>query len=913
MRDLQPDGQWPLWSAPGEIGETDAGGYGGVACYVTPRLAEAYLPRGHRDLLSRKAAPGPALDRQLVEALWHDLVRQNLVYAEPPWNPSDGQIIRDPDWLLRRDDRGAGTCVDLSLLFAAQCLNEKLDTLLLMLRGPRAGHVAVAIRLGSSAADNRDEARRRGARPTLPVGVDPTGTGGVTWIYDAGEFISDETILLIDATAASRDGADRTLGAATALALDALANDEYTAAHLVDVAVRQHGYDDKPLRAPERRVSLRGRIAPLSRVRAPFEAHEHATATVRARTGKIVVTGPQGTGKSTLAREAAAAAIGGFGWFLPASSRNAFDVALAEHELVERGEPVRELDAADREALARDALERLRRTADSWVIVLDNANVGAAEFDAARYAIDRLPAPRDGQLIIATSTAGPDAWPGWAPALLPPVPDDQLAKLGDEEAARLSAGRPLLWAAFRRLLEFAAAVRAELAAGHNPELSSEADDESARRAAARYWDTARRHLGTASVTVARRLAWLPPDRLEPGVAGDDPAVVAELTAAGLLTDSAALGACAMHRLLSEAIRAAAAAEGRAQETVRDLLARPETRTSLLRHADIDVTAELASALAGTRSGISLWALGTLQEVYGGTSSAKTFAQARALLDPPASQEEKWALADCLHASARVANQAKDPSKEMIETGIAEALRAIELRGPAEDSDDAEKTRQVAIAKHEAILALLRQRGVRFIDDRTEKVRVLHEVLDMLEQSWRRRLEALGDGDPLVDRAYYNLAGARMSLAKLDPPNAEALMAGAKEVYETTRDFRRRYYNGPNPITAASVNGIGIWGLESIRLGLAADPDRVLAEAIDAAAEALSMRRQSGIANDIEKSATLLAKLAVQQVKHSTGTPAKPAGQADTTVAEIIGDLGLLVPVLTKLKVTTKQMHTLGLE
>jgi hypothetical protein len=64
-----------------------------------------------------------------------------------------------------------------------------------------------------------------------------------------------------------------------------------------------------------------------------------------------------------------------------------------------------------------------------------------------------------------------------------------------------------------------------------------------------------------------------------------------------------------------------------------------------------------------------------------------------------------------------------------------------------------------------------------------------------------------------------------------------------------------------------------------------------------------MRRQSGIANDIDKSATLLAKPAVLQVRHSTSTPAKPEGKADTTVAETINYLGLLVPVLTTLKVT----------
>ena len=48
-------------------------------------------------------------------------------------------------------DQGAGTCIDLSLLFAAQCLNEELDTYLVMLQGPGYGHVMVAVWLGMTA------------------------------------------------------------------------------------------------------------------------------------------------------------------------------------------------------------------------------------------------------------------------------------------------------------------------------------------------------------------------------------------------------------------------------------------------------------------------------------------------------------------------------------------------------------------------------------------------------------------------------------------------------------------------------------------------------------------------------------------------------------------------------------------
>jgi hypothetical protein len=914
MLKVQSDGQWPLWRAP------DAeNGYGQIAAYVTPTPVDHYLAPGHRQALGPKKLADREWDLRTVESLWDALVGSNLKYAEPPWNPAEGQRIRDPEWLLRTKDRGAGTCIDLSLLFAAQCLNEELDTYLVMLRGD-GGHVMVAVWLGGKAARSKDEAVARALGPVPPASVS-NGSPGV-WIVNnpaaltrqndrAAFYLDDGDFLLLDVVTATSEKPDRSLDAAIGSANEVLREPRYTDVHLVDVAVRQKGYGDQALEPPLTRGALRGRIAPPERVTADFPAHKEAKQALEVPSGKVIVSGRQGVGKSTLARKVAGNHDGGFGWFLNASSRVAFDTALAECELIENGEEVRELEAVGREAKARDALERLRRTEDRWVVVIDNANDGAKQFDAARYAVDRLPAPKEGQLIIATSTADPREWPDWTPAPLPTVPYEQLRELGDPLAARLSAGRPLLWAAFDRLFSFSGNAREELAASHNPGnpdgTGETASDESARLAAALHWRVARRHLSPAAVACAERMAWLPPDRIEPGWAADDETVREALLGAGLLATSASAGALAMHRLFGEAIRIAITDADRAETTVRDLLSRPETRTSLLRYGDAEVTGQLARALAETRSGLALWALGTVQELYGGKTSTETFETARRRLDPPSNQEERSALADCLHASARVANQMKDASKEAIDAGIAHAQQAIELRGEDAQEAEAEKARQVAIAKHEAVLALLRQRAVKFVDDPAEKVRELYKVLELLERSWERRRDALGVNDPLVDRGYFNLAGVRLSLAKVDPANARALIGGAKEVYQTTLAFRRRYYNGSNPITAASVNGIGIWGLESLRLGLVDNPemvDAVLGEAIRAAAEALDMRRESGIVNDIDKSATLLAKLAVLQVKVATGAPGKPEGKAVTTMEEVMNELELRDPVLKKLSVTT---------
>lgn len=923
MLEQQADGQWPPWMAPKDPGK-DPSGYGGIASFVTPQVLEMlFVRRGQRALLKGKnGRAGADLDRLVVEELWKGLVDRELLYAEPPWHPAVGQRIRDAEWLLRGTDRGAGTCVDLSLLFAGACLNEGLDTYLLMLRGHESAHVAVAVRLGFPAADTKTAAGERITDPWLPAPVTETAVPGVLAIRDRdglAKAAADEGLLLVDTTVATRQGQGSSLTEAEAQAWEELLKPEYGLAHFVDVAVRQYGCGDEQLDLPLRRGALRTRIAPHKQAPILFRAHAEARAVIQGGGGKIAIRGQQGVGKSTLGRDIALHADQGYGWFLNASSKVAFQTALAEAELTERGEEPRELEAPEREALSREALDRLRRSEDSWVIVLDNANAGAGLFDDAPVVIDRLPAPRAGQLIIATSTADAGLWPGseWTVAELATVPATELADHSDPLAARLSAGRLLLMAAFTDLLTADAGARGALPNGHLPGGGGTADDDTARSAAALYWTAARISLGklpdgNAAIACAERLAWLPPDRIEPGAAGAIPGVLSTLAGRGLLTQSAAAGDYAMHRLFGEAIRAAVTEDGGAEPAVRALLADASARRSLLRHGDADVAAQLAAALGGTSDGLALWALGALQEVYQAKASAGTFTRAASLLDP-ADLRQARALADCLHASGRVVNQKSrdDTTPGEVAAAIAGMYRAIELR-PAEDI--------VEIAKHQALLALLRQRAARYMTDKSAKIRELHAVLDLLEESWLGRQAILTDAHPLVDRAYYNRAGVRVTLAREDPVNAAGYLREARKVYEKTAAFRKRYYNGPNPITAASVNGIGIVGYYEVVHDLVTDPDVVLNEAINAANEALAMRRQTSIAGDIVKSAGLLLKLSALQAKFATAKADLAratgrnlaTGKAPAEIAEVTRELDMRTHVLGQLGVTPKRLGALGL-
>ena len=366
MLELQSDGQWPLLHAAG-----DEDGYGHIAAYVTPTPVDRLLQAGYRLTLRHEDLLDPTRDRETVAGLWRALVDKNLRYAEPPWNPSEGQRIRDPEWLLRRVDQGAGTCIDLSLLFAAQCLNKELDTYLVMLQGPGYGHVMVAVWLGMTAGDQPAKRVPAGTTRSIP---------GVLAIDDSEALIRDRNVLLLDAVIATEKEPDRSLEAAISSAGRHLRDPAYERRRLIDVAVRQQSQGDEPLEPPRSRGALHARIAAPGRA-VDFDAHKAARSTLQTSTGKIIVSGPQGVGKSTLVRKVAEAHDNGYGWFLNASSREAFDTALAEHELIESGESFTELDAVERQGKARDALERLRRTEDQWVIVIDNANAGAKDFD----------------------------------------------------------------------------------------------------------------------------------------------------------------------------------------------------------------------------------------------------------------------------------------------------------------------------------------------------------------------------------------------------------------------------------------------------------------------------------------------------------------------------------------------------
>jgi hypothetical protein len=116
-----PDDIWPEfdWSEP----------VAALARYVSPQSLRRLqlLP----DEIAHLAAADPqdsAVFVDVLRQLFNVLHAKDIEYAHEPWAGRIGrQLIRDPRWLL--EDRW-GTCLDLAITFAAQCLEARLRPIL---------------------------------------------------------------------------------------------------------------------------------------------------------------------------------------------------------------------------------------------------------------------------------------------------------------------------------------------------------------------------------------------------------------------------------------------------------------------------------------------------------------------------------------------------------------------------------------------------------------------------------------------------------------------------------------------------------------------------------------------------------------------------------------------------------------
>jgi hypothetical protein len=836
MTELLDDGRWPVFEAPTDLEGTIDDGYGRLACFVSPPALEelaARFPAGVRARVN--VEPVEDVERAVLEDLYEQVRRCDIPYHKEPWHPGNGQRVRDPGWVVGRG--GAGTCLDLALLFAGLCLREWLSVSVLVQRfSDGTGHAAVAVQLGMDPGQG-----------IPPSGCSPCGDG--VYRIDHPKLLADDRdVVVIDVTRAARP--ERLTFAEAVEAGAALVQFE-AHTHLVDVGFRQDRRGDHPLPTPRRRGVLATEL-PAFTAADHIPSQDECLAQLHDASGAVVLLGATGTGKTTLALRAASLVDHNRGWMVPATSSESVRNALAAHELKERGIELATLEQPDLKGLADAALERLRTADGLWVVVLDNADGGPKGLES----VLQLAGPE--HLVIVTTTAEDAAWGQWQIRRVPELTEAEVEALMPEPALRAAvAGTLVLLTAFRKLLRSkpidelgslpdVPVPNASAGAGAFCELLARtvADDPTALR-------------------LLDVLGWLPPDRTDVAtlmeVLGRPAAGSLDVLADRGLVNHPSPDSVSVHRLLGQALRRKVGPE-RAPAVVADLYANPEVRHMLLQRGDRDLAQRALAALGEDlssvpRAGAALCTVAAVQELHEARASAATYARAAKLLSVDVS-EERPLLADCLHAAARVINQAGDNATDAeIEQARRQVARAVSLR----TADDL-----VGLAKHEAIDALLRQRAAGRLSWGSDLRRCEYEeIIQTLERSWQARRKALGDDHPLVDRAYFNRAGVRIELAQQSPEHAGPMLAEALEVYETTLAFRRDFYGeGPTPLAASCVAGIALVHLYRAALGLT-DPGPVLVDATRFGLQALDERERvhgkEGVV-DVRKSARLLAKI-----------------------------------------------------
>ena len=712
---------------------------------------------------------------------------EKLRYAYEPYVPprSNRQQIRDPRLLLRA---GVGTCLDLATAYAAMCLEAHAAPLLAV----GDGHAWVLLHLDALEA-------LRNQRPMTLPGTEPHDRPGVLRVADLPalrEAIEkDASVVAVDAVRVTR-GSSFVDAARHGTAL------LRSTTRLVDVAWL-HGHGVAPLRAPTRAPGIRP-YAPGGRSAVTRYRGRGLPTELLARPGTIVLHGESGTGKTTIARALAVEQRLGAGWVLNASSRETLVDALAQAELAQRDIGVDELSDQLREGYAYAALDRLRTTDDEWVVVLDNAD------GSPRALRGLLPRPRGGQRLIVTTTNGRD----WAAApgvdhRVPLAPLSEEAILeeldGDAVLAAATGGLPLVLEAYRAFLS---------SEEHGATALHTAAQQ--RSGPAALW-AALADVGAfdGRLSLCAVAALLPPDRVPATLAerlGDaDDGAVGELARRGLLLDSGE--AARLHRLFGAAVREALDAD--AGELLDGAAVRIATDAEALvlldRHGDPVTIRSLDRRLGGIDDrthhpdptlGRALHGLAAVLELKGDTAgSAALYERAERHLQADTTEERRL-LAECLHGRARLVNQRSTRDEPL-------------LRAAVEWTQDAQRLQQGAgnpdgVGKSRALEGLLLQKTVNFAGTKADKLKILLDAKEILEEAHGLREDKLPVGHPELLRSEFNLAGNRVELAHLEREHARAHLGRAAEVYRNVDAGRRALYDlERHPHIAACRNGLGI--------------------------------------------------------------------------------------------------------
>ena len=551
-----------------------------------------------------------------------------------------------------------------------------------------------------------------------------------------------------------------------------------------------------------------------------------------------------------------------------------------------------------------------------------------------------IPRPRNaGQFVIITTTH--EGWKeqarrsGWQEEGLPALDRKDLEVLGLPPGLDTAvAGRPLIAQALAALRERYGALLPGDTALAGPDL---------------IWDLVRAspRASSEAMALARMLAWCPPEFTDvaallaltgsPGGSGAGQ----WLADVRFVTPGPAEGGLAvqMHRLFAEAVRRQTWRDDRAAaaDVIGRLLTHEPGRQIFIDAADNSALTLLEGSEEDGRKAIDLvadtsprthqagllwYGLGHIRERRGPVAiSAEHFARSVAALD---ASEFPFAAAEGLIGQARPIFQNKKSSNAALEAARAQVERARQLLAPLPE-DDARQMREQGNALSWLIARVLAGRE----SDARKRAALLAEIRENLWLSYEARLRLARKpsavevgretpperGDGLgTERAYYNLAGVNIELAKVHYALAGKAGPGkrgdwlaevgrdlgeAAEVYERVRALREQRYKGrAHPHLAACVQGQA--SVDYFNAVLLGRMERLPA-AFASAAEAMEQRRKvaSGFAGpdesavlrdgDVRKSYEFMMKVTVAGVLAGNGDPGTGADAAMGVVGEALGE------------------------
>ena len=851
---------------------------------VTALQGLALLEReAYQALAATASQPGADIREAVREAtkrLYEHLRSRRYPYAAPLAYYDGKQRIRDPV-AIHQD---SGTCLDLSLMFAAMCTAAGLRSFVTILEGGDEGdHALVLVDLASTPPGIGRPGQQGISGFDAPISPQGhTEVTGVQRLVPGSDPVTlTEDGIAIEVTAACGDPG---YGFEHACRLGAMkvADRGYRTVHFVDILTCRAEVGEAP--PPKYRPAIYPSLPPMPAFTA-YPSRAAIAERLRGATGAVVILGDSGTGKSMLAHHVAATVDHGCGWFLDASSERALTVALAAEEARAKGRPSRSIDSQELGLLARQSLDRLAKSAGRWAVVLDNANGDPASLKSLP-----TPAAGRGQLLIIT-TINP-AWDDGQHEVirLPGLPPGEVAREIAAAGAPVEAiaGRPLLIEASRR---FSEATGRWWWAAHPG---------SAESAPASFWAAVTEELGDGlGRTVAHAISWLPPVRLPVAALvsaiGTEQAraAVAWLRQLGLVDLEA--GQVTMHRLFRSAVRDSVLRDGgSAQVELISLLLRDGAVRHVMEYAaDLDTARQMGELLdeASGQGGsvAALYELATVFERHGtAADSAVWYARFRqragSLPGGEAPDELRLRVANALFGMARATMRGlAGPPDERVRsldeaigwTAEAEALCA----GHSGDGYRKAASRAKAMRG-----LLLRKRAGLEPDGSASGLDFLRQAELALRQSYDERVSQFEqlEASPDLDRSQYNLAGLEVRLAQRDDPaNAARHLDQAWRHYTGILEARRRRYRTDElEEVVCCINGQAIVAYYQAVLipGTWAEKTALLRKASERAGEAVAIRqRLAGPADDLNtsKSLNLQAKIALARlaVTEAAGTRA----------------------------------------